>query len=315
VSGFSAGDSGYRGQAKSASGETLRIAALPTGSPDGSVSPDAVLAVLLASDLPVDPARIWVRAKSPTTTADAVDWRPVAAGDPTRVWVTCRPSGQWPAGDIVLVTAGATTVAGRDVGPVAHAFRIETAADTLKAPPAVPVWQPDYADFDSSRLDLATESNAEVALLEVDGAVPLPELTQGLGPVLRIAPEAPFDLPQRVWLPVPYGLTVSDVEVFYYAPAGEEGVWYPSGNVLDWVVPGSHLALELDGVTYLGFLTRHGGLVQLGLHDVPADTGPAAASVLGSPATMADDALLVALLLFAVHFAKRRRRTSQRRSA
>ena len=68
-----------------------------------------------------------------------------------------------------------------------------------------------------------------------------------------------------MWLPVPDGADPSAVRVYYYHTTGDDQGWYPAENVQGWLVPDSYLHLRTNGTTYLGFLVRHAGIVQLGI--------------------------------------------------
>ena len=74
-----------------------------------------------------------------------------------------------------------------------------------------------------------------------------------------------LDTPQRVWLPMPEGVAPGSAQLYYYRGSGSDRGWYPAENVEGWLVPGSYLNLDAGGVTYLGFLVRHAGVVRLGI--------------------------------------------------
>ena len=74
-----------------------------------------------------------------------------------------------------------------------------------------------------------------------------------------------YDVPQRVWLPIPDAADPASVQLYYYHPNGDDRGWYPAENVEGWLVPDSFLTLEANGTTYLGFLVRHAAIVQLGI--------------------------------------------------
>ena len=57
----------------------------------------------------------------------------------------------------------------------------------------------------------------------------------------------------------------ADTKLYSYHSDGDDKGWYPAENVEGWLVPDSDLTLEVDGTTYLGFLVRHAGIVQLGV--------------------------------------------------
>ena len=70
-----------------------------------------------------------------------------------------------------------------------------------------------------------------------------------------------YQTPERIWCHIPEDMAPSEVSIYYHHPRVEEEGWYPAGNVEGWLVPDSYLELDLDGVTYLGLLVRHGGIV------------------------------------------------------
>ena len=84
-------------------------------------------------------------------------------------------------------------------------------------------------------------------------------------PAVVIGPERVYDVPQRVWLPMPEGVARGDARLFYYHATGDDRGWYPAERVEGWLVPDSYLYLDVEGVTYLGFLVHHAGIVQLGV--------------------------------------------------
>ena len=95
---------------------------------------------------------------------------------------------------------------------------------------------------------------------------PSEPLHEGVRPPITIGPERVYDVPQRVWLPIPEGVDPTQVRLYYYHAHGGEAGWYPAENVDGWLVPDSTLYLNTDGATYLGVLVRHAAVVQLGIH-------------------------------------------------
>lgn len=91
-----------------------------------------------------------------------------------------------------------------------------------------------------------------------------PELSDASYPIYTIRPEAVYDQPQRVWLPLPDDADPFAIDIYYYHPNGEHRGWYPAEHVLGWLVADSYEILEESGTTYLGFLIRHAAIVQLG---------------------------------------------------
>jgi hypothetical protein len=94
----------------------------------------------------------------------------------------------------------------------------------------------------------------------------VPNLTGGIGQPVVLGPEEVFDTPQLVWLPLPKGTNVAEVDVYYYHNDGDAAGWYPGEEVKGWLAEDSFLHLEANGTSYLGFVARHGALVQLGIN-------------------------------------------------
>jgi len=238
--------------------------ALPRPSDAGKewpVAQDAVLAIRLRSADAIDPKSVWATVACESECGGAVAWIPAGDADDARDgWVVYTGDKPWSAGELLTMTAGGATYAGADIEPVTYTFRV---ADDDTAEPSPVLWQPPYELFDATALDLAREGNERIAVRE-PGAVDVPALEDGLGAVYEIGPSQAWDVPQRVWLPLPPGRNPEEVNVYYYYAGDGAAEWYGAENVEGWFVADSLLAAEIDGTTYLGFLVRHGGTVQLG---------------------------------------------------
>jgi len=220
---------------------------------------DSVLAIRLRSEAEIDPESVWGSVPNYTEDEVATEWQPVVEGDLHDVWVIFRPHETWYLDEVISLTVSAETVSGEPVGPVTFQFRTESEEEYFERVTDVvePVWQPQYdEDFDAESTD--------TAVLTPAGQQPTSTpLSDGLDAPVIIRPERVYEIPQRVWLPVQEGIETSEVELYYYHPAGDNKGWYPAETVAGWLVPDSYLELDLDGTTYLGFLVRHAGIVQL----------------------------------------------------
>lgn len=223
---------------------------------------DSVLAVRLRSEGDIAPDSIWAPVTA-TTSGTSVEWRPIQEGNMRDLWVIVRPQESWLLEDLIRVVVSAQTITGNVVGPVAHHFRVESAeqAEARAVRPADLVWQPE-AGVDYEVTDDSTASGT-ATLTPVGEAAP--SVAGGLESPLAVGPERVYETPQRVWLPVPAGVDAASVRLYYYHPNGDDRGWYPAENVEGWLVPESYLTVEVNGTTYLGFLVRHAGIVQLGL--------------------------------------------------
>ena len=70
-----------------------------------------------------------------------------------------------------------------------------------------------------------------------------------------------------------------DVAIYYYYvdKSGDEHGWYPGSTIKGWLPETELLEVEVNGTRYLGFLVRHGALVQVG-------SAPGKAAVQGASA-------------------------------
>ena len=274
-SGLSGSDQGYRGTGKSLSVYEKVL-------PGEFVEPDSALYLRLRSDEDIDPASVWGEVTCSQFATDEVEWQWVSEDTANDGWVLYRPSVPWVEGDVITMTAGGTTLSGVALEPVTYRFEV-IAEGAAKAGEAV--WQPAYADFDASVLDLEVEANGVVELTVLDDAAPA--AGGALSPVYDLGPGQVYDVPQRVWLPLPGGVAAADVQLSFYHTGEDEGGWYAAEQVAGWLVEDSYLALEVDGVRYLGFVVRHGGVVQL----VSADSAEMAAAAV--PGARYGDLLLL----------------------
>ncbi len=230
---------GYRGESAVKTFE--RVFPSATG-PAGlqSASTDSTLAIRLKSGEAIDSERVWGVVSDSTGTTYDVDWYPVEPEDTSDIWVVFTPEVAWAVGDTIAMTVGAATETGTIVGPVTYDFLVEEAS--AKSGDVAP--QPEN---DSTDVSVSAEAAEAMAL----------------GPIYGIGPDQVFAEPVRVWLPLPQGQAAEETELFFYHNGGlfDTG-WYPAEDVAGWLVPGSEVALELDGQNYLGILVRHGGEVQ-----------------------------------------------------
>jgi len=88
-------------------------------------------------------------------------------------------------------------------------------------------------------------------------------LVDPLGEPLDLGGIAEYDPPLRVWLPLPPGMPSNLAKLYYYQPSGMDKGWYPAEEVPNWLVEDSAVRMTIESVTYLGFLVRHAGIVQL----------------------------------------------------
>ncbi|MCP4639770.1 MAG: hypothetical protein GY851_05030 [bacterium] len=291
TSGFGSPVTGFRGYAKAASQQPAVVNALPDTSRGRDIGLDISLALLLESDEPIDPATIWGQVESDVLQSGAVTWLP--AHD-NAVWVRYDPETQWLPGELVVMTAGATTVSGAPVGPARHVYRVADAAKADVVEPGVP--QPKAGQSAGAAVEVVESLDPETP------AGPL----EGLGPVYRIGPAGPYDAPRLVWLPVPEGHAPADLDVYFYNGPLVGGAWYHARSVAGWLADETFLADERNGIGYVGLWIRHGGLVQIGTAEFAPPPAMTSANVFGMTSTVPGDLLLAGVAMAGFVLARRR---------
>jgi hypothetical protein len=261
VSEFGDSAMGYRSAAK------VMAKALPALSAEGvgHAVADQSLAVRLLLSEAVDPDSVWATVDAAEACLWEVQWQPSSsAGDG---WVVVAPLTTWPVGTVVTVSAGATTLSGTPVAPSTGQWVIEGDEDGAL------LWQPDFIDFTAIPYHVGAEKGLSVSIFECQGDAP--PLPGGLGRVFRIAPQTPFATPQRVWLPVPAGISLADVQVYYL----DGGEWLAGVDVAGWLASEHLEETTQAGQRMAGLLVNHGGTVQLSTASGgvrPASAGAAA---------------------------------------
>jgi hypothetical protein len=227
---------------------------------------DSTLAIRLRRDTAIDPGSVTGLVEFEGGSSTDVEWLAIDTVGLRDGWALFTPAeGQFVEGDTVTFTVNASTLAGEPIGPLTYTFTIETEAFFLERLGAsdAPIFQPAYTDFDSSGIDLNQESNAQVSLYTLDEAPA--NLPGAVGEAIAVVPDEAYRLRQRVWIPLPDGVDASDVGVYYFHvdKSGTQNGWKPAADIKGWMVEGSMLEMELDGVNYIGFLVRHGAVLQL----------------------------------------------------
>jgi Cohesin domain len=293
-SAYAGPDTGFRGVGKAASKDFAAARSLPPASSGTPIPLDSPVAVRLYADEPINPASVRGVVTGEDFEDNSVVWTPARGDNANSGWVVYRPRNSWLPGELVALAAGAETVSGAPVGPVTAMFLAgeESLASAIAGKGVRAIGQPAYDEFDTGGMDLSAESQSEVTVAEADSAPDRPDLREGVGPVHTLLPQTVYRQPQRVWLPVPKGTDPSDANV--YAFLGDD--WFPAANVDGLLVQDSVLILDVDETTYLGFLARHGAVVQLG---VPSASMPqtSAASAGVSWHDLTGQLVLVAFLL------------------
>lgn len=267
---FSESDQGYRGsdQDKNSKEPSVFEEALPASVLSGSarlIAASSALCVRIRAEEGIDPQSVWGTITSATIESASVLWWPVSDSDG---WVVYWPTSYWQPGDQVTMTVGARTESGEEIGPSAYEFQVETEtqADARHSTEGEPVWQPSVEELDARGLAQQTDANDPPNVMTLASEDAIAALPGGVGPVFVVGPDRAFNGPQRVWLPVPADEDPADIDIYYYYHGGgSDAGWYRGVNVDGWLVPNETLEVENNGVTYIGVLVQHGGIVQLGI--------------------------------------------------
>lgn len=263
-SNLSAPDEGWRGAAKrkaAETGDTVFAPVLPALFADAEnrfALADSALFVRLRDAGQIEPESVWGRVSANGFESDEIEWRPVENGDASDGWAVYVPRQPWTIGDVITMTVGASTVSGKTVGPWTFTFRVmpEDPAATVGIP------QPAYAD--SAALDDGeTERTENIRVFEAMSDV-IPPVNEARSAMYEIGPDQLFAKPQRVWIPLLPETRIETSQLYYFHGGESDGQWYAAERVEGWFEPDSYLEIEVDGIRYLGFVVRHGGIVQIG---------------------------------------------------
>jgi hypothetical protein len=278
---------------------------------------DGSIAIRLQAEMGVDVASITATTLAGEDfSSNEFTWVPVSELDSTDGWVVFTPTQSWLFGDLVTMTVEATTLEAESVGPIAYSFVVETEAELLArldAPPEVIPQLVPGVDYDDTEFPGETNDEVELVLSDVVDDEPLPN---AIGPIYAFATDQVFSEAQRVWVPVPAEFGAVNVAVHYRYAGGLTTAWFDGAAVNGWLVPESHLEVEVDveGVRYVGVLMRHTGTIQLGAIEMKS----AAATVGALPMWPLDGRslgdLLVLFCLVTITVGLSRNRVHTRRS-
>ncbi len=235
-SGYSASNRGHRGFGKSL---LLDASIYEKALPVMAASSYSELAVRIMSDEPIDADSVWAVAGADRWFEEGGSWRQTTAGDNRDGWVVFSPASAMPSGCTVLVTVGALTASGKEVGPVSHMFEIgvEQVKEVALSQPTV-----------------IAVSNSEIT----------PPLMASSGtPNYRIGPDGVFDEAISVRIPIPAEADPNAFGIYYFSESKEHRGWYRGENVIGWIVPESRRTVEENGEVFIEIQVNHSGVVQL----------------------------------------------------
>ena len=88
----------------------------------------------------------------------------------------------------------------------------------------------------------------------------------GVGDIQIITPQTVYGDAQTVLLPLPAGVDVGGLTLYYYhySSDSENTGWYPSDHVIGFMQSDSPKLVEQEGVLYYSVNVYHGAIVQLG---------------------------------------------------
>ncbi len=201
-----------------------------------AIAVSASPAVRLSSPEGIDPTSAWAAMKSGGAAIPGSATFVINAEDDG--WVVFTPDTLLPAGQVITLTVGATSLSGANVGPVAEQFLVDTGKAAASLDPG---------------------------LVPAPATDPLPQLLAApASPVYRLGPAGVFLNPVRVRIPVAEGANAENVKVYYFSESARHHGWYQGLNVRNWMVPDSLSIVDDGGEAYVEFFANHSGVVQLG---------------------------------------------------
>ena len=261
---------------------------------------DSELAIRLRGEGDLDPDSVWGVVSGTDFESADVLWQPISFGTTFDGWVVYHPETLLPAGDLISMTVGAQRLSGEPIDPVTYWFQIETedARTTRLENKRTILSQPLVSELDAE--GNKTGNGDAVTLYRVESGENLSAITWPIGSAYAMFPVQVYRDSQRVWLPIPPNTNSSYLQIYYYYDQPEGGRWYPAEAIAGWLEPESHLEVEFDGITYLGFLARHAGTIQLGMPVSGEFAVPELASMLPGVAIRGGhlgDVMLIGVLL------------------
>ena len=259
--------------------------ALPaTASEDGDrlAAADGTISVRLRASAPIDPDSVWGMVSGDGFASEDIVWLPIDA-EGRDGWVVFTPETPWQDGERITLLAGAFTVSGESIEPVSFDFVV--AADQ-----AVLMQRAAAGAIPAGLQDAAGDSPSTLAV-----PVQIGEANSGETPALiyLVEPQAPFEGPAWVWMPIGEQVDPGAVRVQYLL--SEEALWADAVQVEGLLDSEDSVAVLIGGTTYVGIRARHGGIF-----GITIEASPAAASVVINPWQAAKRGDLMVLALSAL---------------
>lgn len=193
--------------------------------------------------------------------ATSVSWQPLDARD-TDGWVIVAADAPWRVGDVITLRVAADNQRGEHFDDRTFTFIV---SGDLRESVTQPAKGTDYVGLDEGISSVALNAQTGGGYGFLEG---------GAGKVYGIDPDAVFNAPRRVWIPV--GDLDADTAIVHLHI---DGRWVSARDTVGWLVPGSEVILDGVDQAYLGLLVNHGAVVQLATPDESA--GRQAAAVPG----------------------------------
>ncbi|MCC6145382.1 MAG: hypothetical protein IT368_16370 [Candidatus Hydrogenedentes bacterium] len=239
-------DSGYRGAdsaklfasaASSTWAENLRVDVLPNRVDLAGrhllLPGETVYLRLSAANAPIIAESVEVTANGTTIPCR---WQPAAEGALYDGWAAVAYDALPVTTGALNLVAYALTEDGREIQSKEIDFTSETPEDsTMMDQPAL-------------------VETALPAVLTVCESATIPPRSEGDPFAIE---QAAFDQPRRAWLPLPQGIPLEDLILYYYL----DGSWIPAYEIDGFIRDGSELLYDDIGQQYLGVLAHHGGIV------------------------------------------------------
>ncbi|MFP6583619.1 MAG: immunoglobulin-like domain-containing protein [Candidatus Hydrogenedentota bacterium] len=196
---------------------------------------DQTIAIRLRATDAIDWKDIWVKLPDALVSSVVVTWFELNAAK-TDGWVFVSSPNLWPDGEEII-----TVAAGNE--------NFRTAEYQFMVSPS-----------------RAGVSETETLTYETSD---IQQLQEGIREPLRIHPQQVFENTKTVWLEIPDGTPSDAIRLMYFKLNGtQDGEWHSAENVAGFLESTAPEVVRWEGLSFIGYRVRHGGIVQLRLNHV-----------------------------------------------
>jgi len=208
------------------------------GLPTATLHRSQPVAIRVVDETGIDPSTAWCAVDyGRRQVSELGTWIPTVDGSNDDGWIAFFPAAPHDAGVRMTVTVGADRVDGSPIEPLTYAFQVCSCPEiALEAP----------------------------FLEETEIATPLDaSLATAVSASYRIGPSGVFHEPVTVQIPIPAGMRLEPLALFYFSESNRHRGWFPADRVTGFLEPESQRVVQVDGTDYLEVQVRHSGVVAL----------------------------------------------------